>query len=63
MIQNLGVQLYTVRDYLKDPEFADLTFKKLRELGGVGQGNFHGRKDRRQILRCRAGQRILRHSL
>ena len=33
MIKNLGVQLYTVRDYLADPEFADLTFKKLRELG------------------------------
>ena len=33
MIQNLGLQLYTVRDYLKDPEFADLTFQKLRELG------------------------------
>ena len=33
MIKNLGVQLYTVRDYLNDPEFADLTFKKLRELG------------------------------
>ena len=33
MIKNLGLQLYTVRDYLKDPEFADLTFRKLRELG------------------------------
>ena len=33
MIKNLGVQLYTVRDYLQDPEFANLTFKKLRELG------------------------------
>lgn len=33
MFQKLGLQLYTVRDYLKDPEFADLTFKRLAELG------------------------------
>lgn len=33
MFQNLGLQLYTVRDYLQDPEFADLTFRRLRELG------------------------------
>ena len=33
MFQSLGVQLYTVRDYLFDPEFTDLTFSKLRELG------------------------------
>ena len=33
MFQKLGVQLYTVRDYLKDPEFADLTFRKLADLG------------------------------
>ncbi|MBE6690356.1 MAG: sugar phosphate isomerase/epimerase [Ruminococcaceae bacterium] len=33
MFKNLGVQLYTVRDYLQDPEFADLAFAKLRALG------------------------------
>ncbi len=33
MFQNLGVQLYTVRDYLKDPESADRAFAKLAELG------------------------------
>ena len=33
MIKELGVQLYTVRDYLKDADFADLTFQKLRALG------------------------------
>ena len=33
MFQKLGVQLYTVRDYLQDPEFADLTFAKLAEMG------------------------------
>lgn len=33
MFQKLGVQLYTVRDYLLDPEFTDLTFAKLSELG------------------------------
>lgn len=33
MFKNLGVQLYTIRDYLKDPEFADLAFRKLHDLG------------------------------
>ena len=33
MFTKLGVQLYTVRDYLKDPAFADLTFKTLSDLG------------------------------
>ena len=33
MFKKLGVQLYTVRDYIKDPEFADLTFAKLAEMG------------------------------
>ena len=33
MIQKLGVQLYTVRDYLMDPESADQCFAKLAELG------------------------------
>lgn len=33
MFEKLGLQLFTVRDYLKDPEFADLAFKKLSELG------------------------------
>ena len=32
MFQKLGVQLYTVRDYLQDPEFADLTFAKLADV-------------------------------
>ena len=33
MFKSLGVQLYTLRDYLKDSEFADLTFRKLADLG------------------------------
>lgn len=33
MFKKLGLQLYTVRDYLKDPAFADLTFRTLSELG------------------------------
>ncbi|MBQ9773719.1 MAG: sugar phosphate isomerase/epimerase [Clostridia bacterium] len=33
MFQNLGLQLFTIRDYMKDPEFADLSFRRLRELG------------------------------
>ena len=33
MFKNLGVQLYTIRDYMKEPDFADLAFKKLHDLG------------------------------
>ena len=33
MFEKLGVQLYTIRDYMQDPEFADLAFKRLAELG------------------------------
>lgn len=33
MIKKLGLQLYTIRDYMKDPDFADLSFKKVNELG------------------------------
>lgn len=33
MFQNLGLQLYTVREYLKTAEEADLAFAKLAELG------------------------------
>ena len=33
MFTKLGVQLYTIRDFMQDPEFADLAFKKLAELG------------------------------
>ena len=33
MFNKLGVQLYTIRDYMKDPEFADIAFKKLAEMG------------------------------
>ena len=33
MFEKLGVQLYTVRDFMKDPDFADLTFARLAELG------------------------------
>lgn len=33
MFKNLGLQLYTIRDYMKDPEFADVAFKKVAELG------------------------------
>ena len=33
MFQKLGVQLYTIRDYIQDPEFADLAFSKLAEMG------------------------------
>ena len=33
MFQNLGLQLFTVRDYITDPEFADLSFRRLSKLG------------------------------
>ena len=33
MFNKLGVQLFTIRDYMKDPEFADLAFSKLAQLG------------------------------
>ena len=33
MFKTLGLQLYTVRDFITDPEFADLSFRRLRELG------------------------------
>ncbi|MBE6588711.1 MAG: sugar phosphate isomerase/epimerase [Ruminococcaceae bacterium] len=33
MFQNLGLQMFTVRDFITDPEFADLSFRRLRELG------------------------------
>ena len=33
MFKNLGVQLYTIRDFMKDPEFADLSFQKLAQMG------------------------------
>ena len=33
MIKNLGLQLYTVRELMKDPDYADVTFRKLAELG------------------------------
>ena len=33
MFKNLGVQLYTARDLMRDPDYADLTFKKLAEMG------------------------------
>jgi sugar phosphate isomerase/epimerase len=33
MIKNLGLQLYTIRDYMRDPEFADVAFGKVAALG------------------------------
>lgn len=33
MFQTLGVQLYTLRDYLTDPELADFTFHRLAAMG------------------------------
>ena len=33
MIEKLGVQLFTVRDFMGDPDFADVALAKLRELG------------------------------
>ena len=33
MIKNLGLQLYTLRDYFKDADFAALTFRKMAQLG------------------------------
>lgn len=33
MIHTFGVQLYTVRDYMKDEEFFDLTLKKMAAMG------------------------------
>ena len=38
MIKELGVQLYTIRDYMKDEESMRESFRKLRELGyDIGQ--------------------------
>ena len=33
MIQKLGFQLYTIRDFMTDPDIADVAFKKLAEAG------------------------------
>ena len=33
MFKNLGVQLYTIRDFMGDPDFADVAFGKLAEMG------------------------------
>lgn len=33
MFQNLGVQLFTIRDYMRDPGFADYSFSRLAEMG------------------------------
>lgn len=33
MFQNLGLQLYTIRDYLTDPESTDKAFARLAQLG------------------------------
>lgn len=33
MFQKLGVQLYSIRDYMYEPDMADWAFKKLAELG------------------------------
>lgn len=38
MIKELGVQLFTIRDYMKDEESIRTSFKKLREMGyDIGQ--------------------------
>ena len=38
MIKELGVQLYTIRDYMKDEESIRTSFRKLREMGyDIGQ--------------------------
>ena len=31
MFNKLGLQLYTLRDFFKDEEFTDLTFKKMAD--------------------------------
>ena len=33
MIKNLGVQLFTIRAFMGDPDFADVAFGKLKDLG------------------------------
>lgn len=33
MFKKLGLQIYTVRDLLLDPDYADLTFRRLHEMG------------------------------
>ncbi|MBQ9784994.1 MAG: sugar phosphate isomerase/epimerase [Clostridia bacterium] len=33
MFEKLGLQIYTVRDFITDPEFADVSFKRLHDLG------------------------------
>ncbi len=33
MIKKLGFQAWTIRDYMNDPEFTDISFRRVRELG------------------------------
>ena len=33
MFKNLGFQLYSIRDFIQDPAFADLSLRRMRELG------------------------------
>ncbi len=33
MFKNLGLQAWTIRDFVTDPEFADLSFRRVKELG------------------------------
>ena len=33
MFEKLGLQIYTIRDFIKDPDFADVAFRKIAEMG------------------------------
>ena len=33
MFKNLGLQLYSIRDYMKDPEMADFAFERVAKMG------------------------------
>lgn len=33
MFEKLGLQIYTIRDFVKDPDFADVSFRKMAEMG------------------------------
>ncbi len=33
MFNKLGLQIYTIRDFIKEPDFADVAFRKIAEMG------------------------------
>ncbi|MBQ7335751.1 MAG: sugar phosphate isomerase/epimerase [Clostridia bacterium] len=50
MFQNLGLQLFTIRDYMKDAEFANLSFRRLHELGYTEAHTFNSNLDDQTLV-------------